>query len=96
MKTVSIVGFLETRVNAFKAKNIASRFGKQWHWEFNYDYHANGRIWLEWDHRSWKMTIIQKYARFIHCKAILIATNEEFLMTFNSADFRKDLWHDLV
>lgn len=59
---ISLVGFVETRVKASKARVISNRLQSSWLWEFNYDSHDNGHIWLGWDPNIWQVNVTIKSA----------------------------------
>lgn len=43
---ISFVGLVETRVKCQNSKVVASKVFANWNWDFNYDFHYNGCIWI--------------------------------------------------
>lgn len=59
---ISFEGIVETRVKGAKALNISRNICRNWNWDFNYDFHPNGRIWIGWNPTIWTVTVIAKSA----------------------------------
>lgn len=54
----SLIALLETRVKVQNASAISSFLAPSFSWEFNYNNHPNGRIWLGWDPLIWTVNIL--------------------------------------
>lgn len=98
-KNLSFVGIVETRVKAYKANSIAKTICKKWKWNFNYDHHINGRIWVGWDPASWNVSVINMSSQFIHCYVSSVDLNVHTFVTtiygLHTDCDRRLLWRDL-
>lgn len=97
---ISFVGLIETRVKERHAKSVSVSIQNKWRWEFNYESHCNGRIWIGWDPNIWDVTILFKSPQIIHC---LVKSCELNLQFFTSIVYalhtpveRRGLWGDLL
>lgn len=96
----SLFALLETHVAADSASSIANFICPRFKWVFNYDYHANGRIWLGYDPSIWKLQVLSMSSQQISCQISLVSTGESFFLStiyaLNSSVLRRQLWADLL
>lgn len=96
---LSLVGLLETRVKDNKADSISRFVGKHWNWLFNYEHHANGRIWVGWDAQVWNVSLVSSSDQLMHCHVASIDHAHSFLVSFiyahNDGVARGALWRML-
>lgn len=43
---ISFISLIETMVKAHHAPYVSYRICNKWRWEFDYEFHDNGRIWI--------------------------------------------------
>lgn len=96
---LGLIAITETHVKSGAASSLSSFLAPQFLWEFNYEFHPNGRLWLGWDPSRWKINVISKSAQQISCEACLLAANKSFFLTmvygYNTYVERRSLWTDL-
>lgn len=97
---LSLFAILETRVKEGDAVLLSRLVNSQFRWEFNYQHHRNGRIWLGWNPRFWSIQVLTSSAQQITCVATRIADNATFILSvvyaYNEVYARRVLWHELI
>lgn len=97
---LSLMCCIETRVKVGNSAIISKRINSSWSWQFNYENHYNGRIWVGWDANIWHLTVHSKSAQTITCFITHIEKQVHFYITFVYALYtpqqRMLLWDDLV
>lgn len=73
---------LETKVKVSNSLTVSKKINRNWSWIFNYDYHANGRIWIGWDPDLWHISVHSKSAQQITCLVTFIEKQMHFMVTF--------------
>lgn len=100
LNKLSLFALLETHVKEDASLAIAKSLSPRLSWQFNYEAHYNGRIWVGWDPTFWTLNFLSSSSQHITCKACCIATKVEFFISFiyglNTYMERRDLWSDLI
>ncbi|XP_070001898.1 uncharacterized protein [Nicotiana sylvestris] len=90
----------ETRVKEHNMKKVCSHISPDWEILHNYICATNGRIWLIWDTRYYKVTLIRAEVQVVHCLVNGIIGDQECLLTvvygYNTIQQRKQLWDNLI
>ena len=79
---VSLLGLNETRVHKDNSFNIAESMLRGWRYIFNYNQHANGRIWVLWNPSIVEVTEIFSTDQIIHVEVRIIQKQLSFLASF--------------
>src|SRR4051812_33725273 len=62
-----IIILIETRVKKDKASAVRDKLKLRGTYMDNYNHHANGRIWVNWDHNRVDLRYVCSSSQFIHC-----------------------------
>lgn len=96
----SLFALLETHVKEDFAGAVSKFLCPRFSWEFNYDHHYNGRIWVGWDPDIWKLAVLSSSAQHISCSVQRHSTGETFVVSFiygfNTVAERRILWDELI
>ncbi|KAF5177186.1 hypothetical protein FRX31_033221 [Thalictrum thalictroides] len=97
---ISCLGLFETKVRANNYDTIRSLCcPASWSHINNYSKDPSGRIWVMWDPVTIDIQKIEESDQFVHCKALLLPSNQICLITFvytrNAKTQRLVLWEDL-
>lgn len=94
-----LVGLVETRVQASGCNSITRSVFGDWDCFHNYSSHHLGRIWVGWDPSIIKVSVIDEADQVVHCRVLILDSNEEFLVSFvygaNDDNDRTRLWNNL-
>ena len=97
--SISFMGLLETKVKWDKSQKISQKINNKWSWEFNYDHHSNGRIWVGWDPSIWKVGLLSSSDQQMTCNVEFLEKHLAFIVTFvyaqNKPHHRLPLWDAL-
>lgn len=97
---LSFCTLLETHVHKDSANSISQFLSPKFTWIFNYEHHANGRIWIGWDSSVWKVDKLASSAQHISCSITHISSQDHFFVSFiyalNTYMERKLLWSSLL
>ncbi|KAK2434278.1 hypothetical protein QL285_019443 [Trifolium repens] len=89
---------IETRVKENKAQSIRDKLCLKGQFLDNYNYHGNGRLWIEWDDAKVDIKHIRSSCQYIHCGVYDKAGHFKFWLTaiyaHNQLHMRKKLWKD--
>ena len=64
---IGLMCLIKTRVKVHKAGKISACIVLDWGYEFNYDEHVFGRIWICWKKFNFAVTVLDKSAQSITC-----------------------------
>ncbi|XP_074300469.1 uncharacterized protein LOC141631740 [Silene latifolia] len=97
-KGVGLFGLLETKIKSKAISKIINNFNNLCI-STNNGYHNNGRIWILWDPKVFRIQFIEYNAQFIHMKVEALVSRSTFYFTmiydFNSIQERTPIWDHL-
>ncbi|KAL9227860.1 hypothetical protein vseg_003502 [Gypsophila vaccaria] len=93
-----LFGLLETKIKNNNLVPATCSF-QDWCVSTNNGYHKEGRIWILWKPRSYRVHILEYNAQFIHLKVEALMQKNTFFLTivyaFNDIQDRAPLWSNL-
>lgn len=96
---LSLCALLETHVKKENCTFVSSYISTRFSWLFNYEFHANGRIWFGWDPLVWKVSHVKSSAQHISCFVSRLDGTCKCLISmiyaYNDTIDRRVLWSDL-
>ena len=97
---IRLICLIETIVKLHKADKIISYIVLDWGYEYKYDHHMLGRIWICWKKTNFAMTILDKCAQRINCVINSLKNNPYWYHSFicgdNKGVDRKLMWVNLA
>ncbi|XP_074298356.1 uncharacterized protein LOC141629218 [Silene latifolia] len=97
-KGVGLFGLLETKIKSKSFIRTVNVFNN-WCISTNNGYHNNGRIWILWDPKIFRIQFLEYNAQFIHMKVEALVSRSVFFLTmiyaFNGIQDRTPLWDHL-
>ncbi|XP_074292926.1 uncharacterized protein LOC141619804 [Silene latifolia] len=95
---VGLFGLLETKIKS-KSFNRTVNIFNNWCISTNNGYHNNGRIWILWDPKLFRIQFVEYNAQLIHMKVEALVSRSVFFLTmiyaFNGIQDRTPLWDHL-
>ncbi|XP_074291698.1 uncharacterized protein LOC141618483 [Silene latifolia] len=89
---------IETKIKSKVLSKVVNNFNN-WCISTNNGYHKNGRIWILWDPKAFRIQFLEYNAQFIHMKVEALVTRSTFYLTmiyaFNGIQERTPLWDHL-
>ncbi|XP_074266955.1 uncharacterized protein LOC141590250 [Silene latifolia] len=93
-----LFGLLETKIKS-KSFNRTINVFNNWCIYTNNGYYNNGRIWILWDPKIFRIQFVEYNAQFIHMKVETLVSRSVFFLTmiyaFNGIQERTPLWDHL-
>jgi hypothetical protein len=97
---IGLICLIETRVKVHKADKIRDCIVPGWGYEFNYDQHILGRIWVCWKKANFAVNVLDKSAQSINCVINSLKSNlcwyHSFIYGDNHGVERRLLWVNLA
>lgn len=66
-KRINLVGLIKIWVKANNTAKIADRNAPGYDLVYNYIKVESGRVWIMWDDRHYKFTVLKEVVQFLHC-----------------------------
>ncbi|XP_059654738.1 uncharacterized protein LOC132301506 [Cornus florida] len=97
---VNVMLIIETKINQVNIDLVHRPLAKSWSLHHNYQHSPLGRIWIQRNHNSIDIKVLQETRQMIHCSATLLRCRTSFFISFvygaNAADERRTLWSDIT
>ncbi|KAF5193156.1 Dnase i-like superfamily protein [Thalictrum thalictroides] len=96
---LALIGLVETKVKAKNTRMVQRRLG-DWSGVTNNTKDPRGRIWVLWDPKAFKVTVVDMTDQVIHTRVDDLGARKHYMLSLvyarNNKKARSDLWKNLL